>query len=289
MFWMIFLLIGALSVSEAVIDETVMEGIKHYDDALRSYMVRVQQRNTYYRVPWDEEPLDPPFQRIYVGSFASNGFLKEIVKIYPRLIETGDVDEDMEVKVIHRRVFDGKKIAEEIEYRYPDGSREKEYHIFSPPTDFRAFKSEEFDPKYWLGLYGMPIGKVLTGNSISDLSFKEERVNGERCYRIKARKPYGSYGSIEFLINTERGYRPQEIIQTRDGERIVIQIRLARYSDLIWYPERVVKRKFVGPPGREKLMLQKELRFTQFKGNVEIPSERFRLMIGKNCTVFDHR
>ena len=132
----------------------------------------------------------------------------------------------------------------------------------------------------------MPIGKVLTGNSISDLSFKEERVNGERCYRIKARKPYGS---IEFLINTERGYRPQEIIQTREGERIVIQIRLARYSDLIWYPERVVKRKFVGPAGKEKLVLEKELRFTQFKGNEEIPPRRFRLRIDKSCPVFDHR
>jgi len=286
MFWMTFILIGALSVSESIIDETVMEGIKHYDDALRSYMVRVQQRNTYYRVPWEEEQLDPPFQRIYVGSFATNGFLKEVVKIYSRLIETGDVKEDMEVKVIHRRVFDGKKIVEEIEYRYPDRSREREYHIFPPPPDFRPFKSEEFDPKYWLGLYGTPISKVLTSNRISDLSFKEERVNGEKCYRIKVRKPYGS---VEFLINTERGYRPQEIIQTRGKERIVIQISLARYSDLIWYPERVIKRKFVGPLGKEKLVLEKELRFTQFKGNEEIPPRRFRLRIDKSCPVFDHR
>ncbi|MCD6507631.1 hypothetical protein J7M22_13560 [Candidatus Poribacteria bacterium] len=271
----------AASTASNDINDVLIEGIKHYDGMLRSYTVATEEQIIYYKDPLKDKFLSKPIKRTFWGRFSADGHLKSVIRKNIEVLPSGNVRMTVEKKTI----FDGEKVIEQIIYSYGHRLPGREYHIF-PPSTYNPFKSEDFDPKYWLGYYGTPLGKLLTGNTVSDISFREELISGERCFRIKAKR---SNRELEFLVNTERGYRPQEVIIRREGRWTRIKIHLVSDGHGIWYPSEVKLKDYDGPFDKGKLLLEKHVRFTRFKGNTEIPRRHFIVVPDEFDSVYDHR
>ena len=279
-----FMLAGVLTIPVVSndINEALIEGIKHHDEMLRSYTVATEEQIIYYKDPLRDKFLPKPLRRTFWGRFSSEGHLKSVIRknieIFPPKGERITVERKM--------IFDGEKVIEQIIYSYSHRITGREYHIF-PPSAYNPFKSEDFDPKYWLGYYGTPLSKLLTEDVVSDLSFQEEFVQGERCFRIKAKL---ADRELEFLINTERGYRPQEVIIRKAGGRWTrIKIHLVSDGHGIWYPAEVELKDYDGPFDKGRLLLEKHIKFTRFIGNTEIPRRHFIVVPDEFDSVYDHR
>ena len=276
------MVVGVLTISVVSNDiEVLVEGIKHYDGMLRSYMVATEEQIIYYKDPLKDKFLSKPIKRTFWGRFSADGHLKSVIRKNIEVLPSGNERMTVEKKTI----FDSEKVIEQIIYSYGHRLTGREYHIF-PPSTYNPFKSEDFDPKYWLGYYGTPLGKLLTEDMVSDLSFQEESVKGERCFRIRARL---ADRELEFLVNTERGYRPQEVIIRREGRWTRIKIHLLSDGRGIWYPAEVELKYYDGPFDKGKLLLEKHVKFTRFRGNTEIPRRHFIVVPDEFDSVYDHR
>ena len=278
--FLVTVVLAASTVSNDI-NDVLIEGIKHYDGMLRSYTVATEEQIIYYKDPLKDKFLPKPLKRTFWGRFSAEGHLKSVIRKNIEALPSGNERMTVEKKTI----FDGEKVIEQIIYSYGHRLPGREYHIF-PPSTYNPFKSEDFDPKYWLGYYGTPLSKLLTEDMVSDLSFQEESVKGERCFRIRARI---ADRELEFLVNTERGYRPQEVIIRREGRWTRIKIHLVSDGHGIWYPSEVKLKDYDGPFDKGKLLLEKHVRFTRFEGNTEIPRRYFIAVPDEFDSVYDHR
>jgi len=258
--------------------DLLIEGIKYADVLLHSYSTSVRQQNIEYISMWGDK-LEKPRITEYWGEFQASGPMKRMIRYHYY---------DEEFEGVKRKVlqsqeyrFDGEKIIETIRRKREGGHSTSERHIFSPARD--PFKAAEFDPRYWLTYFGTPIGEYVERYGAS---FHKERIDGQTYYRLVITRPEKT---VQFLISPSEGYRPVEIVNQLLGRRSVVQVVLDRYTDSIWYPVKVKAQYFSEVNGKEVLITEKAVEFSEFEANEDIPFGMFQMPTNEVDWVMDHR
>ncbi len=107
------------------------------------------------------------------------------------------------------------------------------------------------------------------------MSVSDETVDGEACYRVHVVRPHPGEpeqtDTIELLINSERGYLPQEITKVSDRRRTVRTMELARHESGMWVPVVGRLRAYTRDGDAEELSNETTVRFEDVRLNVEFP------------------
>ena len=139
------------------------------------------------------------------------------------------------------------------------------------------FRAEPFRLKRWSNFIGTPLADFL-GDTEGLLSVfvTDETVDGEACYRVHVVRPHPGEpeqtDAIELLINTERGYLPQEITKVSDRRRTVRTMELARHGSGMWIPVVGRLRAYTRGGDAEELSNETTVRFEDVRLNVEFPA-----------------
>ncbi len=168
-------------------------------------------------------------------------------------------------------VTDGEITAEKIGGGLGDFSMEGQ--IFLRDTDM--FRTETFQIHQWTTVEGNSIGAFLAGaaEGLELLSVEREDVEGERCYRVRARRSGPEHDrSLGVLVNAERGCRAQQVTSIGPTTRWEASIVLGAHPDGLWLPTHVHTRQYVGPPGDAELSREELIDFSDIHVNADIPA-----------------
>ncbi len=277
----------------AYANNLVIEGLKHNDSLLHSYTVAAKSRTTlYHNRAFNQPPvsllpkaapgpLSKPSLKEAWGRFTAVGSLKCVTR---KTAGPRDSADKLPWWTTDTYVFDGEKIIEEKLYENGLRSMGKEYHIWSV-AGFDPFKSEQFDPRYWMGYFGTPLGDFLTNGSARGVSIQEVVIDGERCYHIRAQD---ADATLEFIVNGERGFRPQRMMHRRRWF-VVIEMRLEHAGDGVWHPSEVNMTNYEGMSKDTPIVSETQIVFSRFEANIDIP-ERERIVLPDEYDfVRDHR
>lgn len=284
----------------------ILQGIKANEGKIRSgelyidyWWISPKQATEQIEVKFREDGMPIPSVKAGIGlkrgyyafdgekcrcDLAQGSFVAEEVNPEMPLPPINELLRNSERKV----AYDGKKsYALYTYYQPPD--------LYIVEGDERVGAVKSMDPRHWLTFWGTTSISRLLEKQIdeqpeaSDKILKREFVNGELCYRIQVdRWPISNYVGY-ILINTQRGYLPQEIYTrtTRGNSEGYIHISLEKkYGRELWYPKEVRSTMYELKGGKRKVHHIKIIRFYNFSTNVELPDEMFRLSAPEGAEVF---
>jgi len=159
------------------------------------------------------------------------------------------------------------------------------------------FPAERFDPRYnGLNILGTPVGTFLKGtlgkNSVKDIAIlKNEKVGDFDCVVVQ-----GSVSetgeTVSVWLAQETIYRPKKIEIKSETELIVINNSFKKYSDEVWFPEKVRKDKYYidGTTGEKTLYSYEEIIVDdKYEINVDLPETLFEIVFPVGLSVYDFR
>ncbi len=277
------------------VEQAVVEGIRHFDEQIFSCETAVTRRNIYYQLPWSDAPLTTPIERLYEGQFWMADPKDSYIVRYSRPLVTGEVDEDTEIGIERRMTYDGSRMFDVVTHQIPSRPTKREYHIRTDVGQ-SPLRSYDANPKRWFGLDGMPFGDLLINPHVIAVEFERVEINGEDCCWVRIRMKSRTASaeeclepgeeSVHALVNLERGYRPQRVIEASDEKYTETDIELKSDANDVWHPAKVVRRRYISVAGKKTLLAERQIEFKDFRANVEVPEDRFIVEIPENATVY---
>ncbi len=257
----------------AQVPEWVTEGIAQYDSQIHSFTVCFQRRITDYRSLKDLKPFEIPVLKTEQGTLIIDGRRKRYSLSHRGEIQFPPYDgsQTVEADILEERITDGERVVRLVTTDLGDGLKQTAEYLNPREDHFLVVSC--FDPRTWMTAFGTPVGKFLSSPDISSISSEEVTVAGELCVRIRVER--NQLGFSEFLINTQRGYRVQQVVREwMRGSRTFqtkTSVELTQDENEVWYPRRVRWHYLVdNEPVFEHL-----IEFAEFRANVTFPTGTF--------------